>query len=225
MHTTKSLVFDIETVGRDFASFDALTKSILIDKEGSEEEAKAKLGLSPLTGQICSICGLDANTGKGAVYFQAPGEEIDEMVGDVRYKSLDEKEILEQFWKLAEHYQQFVTYNGRGFDIPFIIMRSVAHKIKPTKNLMAGRYAYQQQSGAVNLDLADQLSFYGATRMAKLHLFCQAFGITSPKESGDGSKVQEQFDQKRYREIATYNVEDVRATSSLFAIWDEFLRF
>lgn len=225
MHTKKSLVFDIETVGLPFESFDELTQKLLTEKAGDEASAISALGLSPLTGQICAIAGLDAETGKGAVYFQAPGEDIDEMVGEVRYKSLDEKGILEQFWKLSSHYDQFVTYNGRGFDIPFILMRSIVHRIKPTKNLMAGRYAYQQAAGAINLDLADQLSFYGATRMAKLHLFCQAFGIESPKESGDGSMVQQQFNEKKYRDIAKYNVEDVRATSELFRLWQEYLTF
>ena len=141
----------------------------------------------------------------------------------VRFKSLDEAGILEQFWLLAKRYDTFVTYNGRGFDIPFILMRSMVHRIRPTKQLMAGRYLYQQLDGAINLDLMDQLSYYGATRPGKLHMVCQALGIPSPKESGNGAAVQQQFEEGRYREIADYNLADVVATSELYRLWQDFL--
>lgn len=228
-----ALVFDLETIGLDFDQFDDITKHILVeavaDKEDLEAKtvaAREKLGLSPLTGQICAVCALDSDSGKGAVYFQAPGQQIDEQIDGVRYCSMSEKEILEQFWKLAARFDEFVTFNGRCFDIPFLLLRSAVYRMRPNKHLMKGRYLYQQERNAQNIDLMDQLSFYGATRNMKLHLCCQALGIPSPKGEGtDGGHVQVMFNEGRFMDIARYNVADVKATTELYKLWCEYLRF
>ena len=36
----------------------------------------------------------------------------------------DEVELLTAFWDVAKHYDKVVTFNGRGFDVPFIYLRS-----------------------------------------------------------------------------------------------------
>jgi 3'-5' exonuclease len=226
-----ALVFDIETVGLPWESFDEMTQKMLIgpledgdDPAAKVAEAQGKLGLSPLTGQIVSIAAIDAESGKGAVYYQAPGQTVDETIDGIRFASMPEKDILEQFWRLADRFDEFVTFNGRGFDLPFILLRSAVHKMRPPKHLMKARYLYQQNADARHIDLMDQLSFYGATRNTKLHMYCQALGIPTPKEAGDGSEVQTRFTNGEYRAIADYNVKDVQATAALYHVWHDFLR-
>jgi len=68
--------------------------------------------------------------------------------------------MLENFWNGAKSYQEFISFNGRGFDVPFLMIRSAIHKIIPSKDLMHGRYLYQQLSNAKHIDLFDQLTFY-----------------------------------------------------------------
>ena len=179
-----------------------------MDKKDSEsedeylkalEELKSGLGFSPLTGQIVAIGVLDYDKNQGVVYFQAPGENFKEFQEDnITFKPCAEKEMLENFWKGAEKYNEFITFNGRSFDAPFLAVRSAVHKIKATKDLMSNRYLNSQKFGATHIDLFDQLTFYGASRRkGGLHLWCRAFGITSPKAQGvTGDDVAQLFREK-----------------------------
>jgi len=75
--------------------------------------------------------------------------------------------------------------------------------------------------------LLDQLTFYGATRKKpSLHLACRAFGIKSPKSEGvTGDDVAKLFKEKKFVEIACYNVRDLEATRSLYEYWRSYLKF
>lgn len=234
-----TLIFDIETIGEDFDALDAstqdsLTRWIARESKSDEEyeealqELKEGLGFSPLTGEIVAIGVLDAEKHKGAVYYQAPGvsEEETEEEG-IKYKAMSEAEMLESFWRGCEQYDTFVTFNGRGFDVPYLVARSAIHGIRPSKDLMRGRYLYQQDRNAQHIDLLDQLSFYGAVqRKGNLHLWCRAFGIKSPKADGvTGDEVSTLFKNKKYLDIARYNVRDIVATKELYEKWSRYFRF
>lgn len=229
------LVFDIETIGKPFDEFDKKSKEIFSQwaERGSDsdsnlekqmEKIKEGFPLSPFMGEIVTISVIDKD-GKGATYFQAPDEDIkDYKDGDVQYRTGTEKEILEHFWEVAQHYNVFVTYNGRSFDVPYLMIRSAVHKVKPTKNLMSNRYLSMQR-GATHIDLLDQLTFYGAMwPRPKLHFVTQAFGIESPKQGDiDGAEVPKAFKDKRYKEIAEYCSADVVATKELYEHWNTYL--
>ena len=109
---------------------------------------------------------------KAAVYFQAPGEQIADFEEEgVTFRQMTEKEMLENFWNGAKQYQEFVSFNGRGFDAPFLAIRSAIHGIRPSCDLMSNRYLSRQWNGPRHVDLMDQMSFYGATRRkGSLHL-------------------------------------------------------
>lgn len=225
------LVFDIETVGEDWEKLDETTQEVLTryvdnDDEDAVQEVKSGLGLSPLTGQIVAIGILDQDRNEGAVYYQAPGEPAAETVEDgITFRAMTEAEMLKAFWKTAANYDEFISYNGRSFDAPYLAIRSAIHKIRPTRDLLEGRYLYQQRS-ARHVDLQDQMTFYGAMqKKGGLHLHARAFGIESPKVGGvSGGDVAEMFKAKRYLDIARYNVGDLRATRELYEYWDKYLR-
>ncbi|MBI4085916.1 MAG: ribonuclease H-like domain-containing protein [Candidatus Liptonbacteria bacterium] len=239
MSTTSRLIIDIETVGEDFDSLDKATRENLthwIKKESEVEgeyedalaELKNRLGFSPLTGEIVVIGVLDSEKNEGVVYFQAPGEKIPELKeNNITFKQCSEKEMLQKFWEGARHYNCFVTFNGRSFDIPFLMIRSAVHRIRPTKDLMRGRYLYQHSPDAIHIDLYDQLSFYGALRRkGSLHLWSRAFGIQSPKAGGvTGDDVGRMFAEKKFLDIAKYNVGDLIATKELYERWQKYLQF
>lgn len=233
------LIFDIETIGENFDSLDETTQEVLTrwikkESESAEEyqislqELKEGLGFSPLTGEIVAIGVLDYEKDKGTVYFQAPGEQIKNFEEDnITFKQMEEKEMLEHFWKGAEQYREFISFNGRCFDAPFLMIRSAIHGIKPTKDLTRARYLYQQSPTAVHIDLFDQLTFYGSLRRkGGLHLWSRAFGIKSPKAGGvQGDDVARLFKEKKYKEIARYNVGDLQATKELYDYWQNYIRF
>ena len=233
------LVFDIETIGEDFENLDQTTQEVLtrwIKKESASEEEyqealdelKNGLGFSPLTGQIVAIGVYDVEKDKGAVYFQVPDNTIaDSEEDNIKFRPLGEKEMLEQFWNLANKYDEFVSFNGRGFDVPFLMIRSAIHNIRPSKNLMSNRYLSSQPKNAKHIDLLDQFTFYGSVRRrGNLHLWSRAFGIKSPKAEGiSGDDVGKLFKEKKFLEIAKYNVGDLRATKALYEYWEKNLRF
>jgi len=239
MSTTQKIIIDIETIGEDFDKLDHatqenLTRWIKKDSDNEDEykialqDVKSGLGFSPLTGEIVAMGLLDYYKNEGAVYYQAPGQKNEEIKEDgISFKQMDEKEMLKKFWELAARYQVFITFNGRSFDVPFIMVRSAIHGIRPTKDFMRGRYLYQNNPEALHVDLFEQLTFYGATRKkGGLHLWSRAFGIESPKSGGiSGEDVGPLFKKKKFLDIARYNVGDLRATRELYTKWEEYFSF
>lgn len=229
-----TLILDIETVGENYDDMDETTQAALtawVDRETSDEDkkerliaqAKEGLGFSPLTGQIVALGVLDYEKKKGKVYYSADKEEEETTEDIYTLSPMPEKDMLENFWKGAAKYDTFVTYNGRSFDIPFIMVRSAVHGVRPTKNLMSNRYLSMQR-GAAHIDLLDQLSFYGAVRRpGSLHLWTRVFGIKSPKADGiDGYQVAQLFADKKFLDIARYNSRDLSATAELYARWQKY---
>ncbi|MEK7538279.1 MAG: ribonuclease H-like domain-containing protein [Patescibacteria group bacterium] len=237
-----TLIFDIETVGEDFDALDSATQDVLtkwIKKESGAPEhqdeyeralqdLKDGLGFSPLTGQIVAIGVLDDERDKGAVYFDTNGKKMpDREEAGMKFKAMGEREMLENFWRGVAEYDAFVSFNGRGFDVPFLMVRSAIYGIRPSKDLMSNRYVGSQDFGAKHIDLLDQLSFYGAVRRkGGLHLWCRAFGIESPKASGvTGDDVKRLFTGGHFEDIAKYNAGDLRATRELYHRWKNYLAF
>lgn len=232
------LIFDIETIGEDFDALDKTTRETLtrwLEKESSSEsdyavgleELKSGLGFSPLTGEIVAIGVLDYETGQGGVYFQSPGKETEEFSEDgIKFKSMTEEEMLRRFWEIAVRYDEFVSFNGRTFDAPFLMVRSAVHGIIPTKNLMSNRYLNSQKYDSAHIDLLDQFTFYGAMRRkGNLHLWCRIFDIESPKAKGvTGDDVGQLFKEKKFLDIARYNAGDLRATRGLYERWLRYFR-
>jgi hypothetical protein len=235
-----ALVFDIETVGEEFDRLDETTKNSLtrwIKREAGNDKEKYNaylidlkegLGFSPLTGKIVAIGVYDTRKNKGVVYFQAP-DVIEEEYKEAGFlfKPMEEKEMLENFWQGVKNYKEFVSFNGRQFDVPFLTIRSAINKIKPSLNLMSNRYLKFQNYGVKHIDLQDQLAFYGAVRRkGNLHLYCNAFGIRSPKAEGvSGDDVGRLFKNKEYRQIAEYNSWDLIATAELYERWEKYIKF
>jgi 3'-5' exonuclease len=219
------IIFDIETAGFDFESFEEPVQEYLLKWAGSEDEineVKESLSFYPLTGEIVSIGMLNPDTGKGAVFFQNNSDPLLAFEEEgIRYEAGNEQEILSKFWQTVKNYSQFITFNGRGFDCPFIMVRSAVHKVKPVRDLLPNRY------GDTHIDLLDQLTFYGASRRKfSLDMWCRTFGIKSPKEGGiTGYDVKDLYKNGRGLDIAKYCAGDLRATAELFSVWAKYIRF
>ncbi len=219
------VVFDIETLGFPFESFDDKQQEYLMkfaETDKDRAEVLQRLSLSPLTARIIAIGMLNPDSNQGKVLYEAPHEEPwSSEDGMIEFVTSDERGMLEEFWKTITHYAQFITFNGRAFDCPFIMLRSALLGVKATKNLMPYRYASNE-----HCDLMEQLTFYGAVRKFNLDFYCKAFGIKSPKSMGiTGLDLGSLFLEHRYREIAEYCIGDVRATAELYHRWQTHLAF
>lgn len=219
------IIFDIETVGQDLDAFDEATRNHFLKYAKSpdeEQEVRDSMGFYPLTAQVVAIAMLEADSDQAFVYYQVPGEQPARICeGGAEYFSASgEKQLLELFWGKIQKYDQFVTFNGRSFDCPFLMIRSGIHRIRASKNLMPDRYRSNS-----HIDLMEKLTFLGAFRRRfSLHMWCQAFGIKSPKAGGmTGLDVKDFFKSARHREIAEYCLGDVAATKELFLCWEKFI--
>ena len=217
---------DIETLGARLDSFDTQQQEYLLkfaETDRERVEAVQKLSLYPLTAQIIVIGMLNPDTNRAKILFQAGEEARKEFYSEdelTQFVSGNERTIIEEFWQDILHYKQAITFNGRGFDAPFLLLRSAALNILPTKNLMPYRY-----DASSHCDLLEQFTFYGAVRKFNLDFYCKAFGIESPKVHGiTGLDLGKLFDEKKYQEIAEYNLGDLRATAELFRRWEPTLK-
>jgi hypothetical protein len=220
----KRIIFDIETVGVDFDSLDEASKEYMLkyaEDEREREAVRESTSFYPLTAAVVAIGMLNPDTDKAIVYYQDPAG-VRNKEKDAEFISGSEKEILELFWKQMANCKQFITFNGRQFDCPFLMIRSSILRVKPTIDLMPYRY-----TATKHVDLLDQLTFYGAMRRRfNLHMWCKAYGIESPKAGGvSGFDVKGLYREGRYLDIAKYCLQDIRATKQLLRYWEKFIRF
>ncbi|MBT3538592.1 3'-5' exonuclease [Candidatus Parcubacteria bacterium] len=221
----KTVIFDIETIPQDFGSFDDTQKQYLLKFANSrkdEKKVKEQMALWAPTNKIVAIGMLSVESEKGVVYYHDNNKKTEDFEeGNIKYYCGSEKEILEKFWKAIAHANKFVTFNGRGFDCPVLMLRSAMLKVKPSKNLVPYRYSTDQ-----HIDLLEQLTFYSAARKFNLDFYCKAFGIKSPKSGGvTGHDVKPLFESGEYEKIARYCAGDLWATRELYLRWREYMSF
>jgi predicted PolB exonuclease-like 3'-5' exonuclease len=129
-----------------------------------------------------------------------------------------EYEILTRFWnnidesKWGKHV--FVSYNGLGFDVPFILRRSAFYKIAPKNNnfLNLKRFSFDP-----HFDVATYLSDWSPQKMISLKLACDYLGVPSPKEGEvKAENVNDAYINGEIDKIADYCARDVEATYNLF---------
>lgn len=212
-----SVVFDIETVGLPWESLDDAQRTYL-QKNARTDEEKQKLpellSLWPFTARVVVLAMLNPDSGRGRVWYEKTDGRVEETSADGLFTFVGDTEVafLAEFWSAIARFHRFVTFNGRGFDGPFLMLRSAALGIPVTKNLVGYRYALRPHT-----DLLDVISFFGASRKWNLDFACKAFGIESPKEQGmDGYSVGPFYRAGRLREIALYCRRDVEATALLY---------
>ncbi len=212
-----TLVIDIETVPAfDRRELPATVAEALSDNATRKEmEPGAVMGMSPFFGKVVSLAigDGDAEPGSGddAVTVLAvppAGVTVDPCPPWLRLMS--ERELLAAFWALASRAETVVTFNGRGFDLPFLVTRSLIHGIPARVDLVSQRFALRP-----HLDLFELLTQRGRGP-SKLDVVCWALGIESPKEVMDGSMVAPAYERGEIEKIAEYNAHDVRATAAIY---------
>lgn len=226
----RRIIFDIETSAYPIESLSESQQEYLLrysEKESEEDKKTQKredairyLSLYPLTAKTIAIGIYHVEKERTFVYYENDSaEEWQNEEKKIMYKGLSEKDMIQSFWRIVDFTDQVITFNGRNFDIPFLMIRSAILGIRPTKNLMGNRF-----NSSTHIDLLEQLTFYGTTRKFNLDFYCHAFSIESPKSKGiSGMEVKTLYDAGRIKDIAVYCAEDVKATYQLFRIWDDYM--
>jgi len=183
------LVIDIETVPLEIK--DETIKEYLMDKQISKEMRS----LNPLYSKIICIC------------LKPKDKETIEIAGD------NEKEILERFWFTVKEHGFFITHNGYGFDIPFIIIRSTFNKIKPTMNINLNKF---QMKTSNHFDTMLFFSQNGAFTNPRLDIVAKTCNIQIPENRFGGKEVEKLYKEGKLDLIKQHCREDVEITEKVY---------
>ncbi|WP_143962372.1 3'-5' exonuclease [Litoribacter populi] len=126
-----------------------------------------------------------------------------------------ENETLWEFRELLERKNwTLCAHNGKEFDFPYLCRRMLINQIPlPNALQMAGKKPWEIN----HLDTLELWKFGDYKHYTRLDLLTALFGIPSPKEDIDGSKVNETYyKQKGLNIIRSYCLRDVEATARVY---------
>lgn len=179
------LVIDIETIPLEIK--DEAIKEYLMDKKIDKESRS----LHPLYSKIvCIVC-------KGKEEYVLTGTE---------------KEILERFWRIVEDYNYFVTHNGYGFDIPFIIVRSALNKVKYSSKIQLNRYNMGNSNHFDTMLFFSQGTFFNV----RLDVIARSIGLELKDDLISGRECERLFKEGKLDEIVKHCKEDVDITERIY---------
>lgn len=130
----------------------------------------------------------------------------------------DEPGMLADFAEFMDsRMPHLVTWNGRGFDLPVLILRSLRHGLSWPWYYQERDYRsrYSEQG---HLDLADLLAGHGAARMTSLDGAARLIGLPG-KDGMDGSQVEGLYHTGQIEALRRYCLHDVTQTAFLFLRW------
>ena len=153
--------------------------------------------LHPLLGWICCISAvsgtLDGGLNTPRSWCAASADE--------------EACLLQDFWSDVTGFPEdtvWTTFNGKRFDVPFLLMRGAHHGVSPTRKDLLSTYPYGHRPHA---DLACVWSPH-----CTLDGLFDLLSVTTPKAGMDGSRVAEMVQHGEVERVAAYCEADAVAT-------------
>jgi len=210
-----TIALDVETVGHEWESLAPEVRTYLLDRERDESrrtEVPNRLALHPGTGRVVAIGMWYVDEERGRAFADGDPVEWTAFEERAQIHQGPEAAMLREFWVHIREAGTIVTFNGRSFDGPYLMIRSAILGIEPTRNLVPYRYSFQE-----HCDLMDVLSFWGArSASGSLDFWCRQFGIASPKRDVTGAQVGALFGDRRLVDLARYCLGDARATAEMY---------
>lgn len=214
----ENIVFlDIETVPQkaDFAEVaepmqklwdEKLTRQRLLKENESSADAWGRAGLYAEFGKVICIC---------VGFFEKDTFQLRAFSGD------DEKQVLKDFSAFIEQFIQYrnraiqlCAHNGKEFDYPYIGRRMLVNKV-PIPSVLdnAGKKPWEVPL----LDTLELWKFGDYKAYTSLNLLAFTFGLPSPKQDIDGSKVGETYwKEKNLERIVRYCCNDVVTLANVY---------
>lgn len=129
---------------------------------------------------------------------------------------LDEARTLRGFWRLLKSFSVrrdlIIGHNIYGFDLPFLIKRSLIHRIKPTVQFPFYRYRNEPI-----YDTMMSWCSWNYGQFISLDLLAEVLKVGVSKTEGmDGSRVYDRFCRGCHQEIAEYCLRDVEVVRAIY---------
>lgn len=130
-------------------------------------------------------------------------------IGVGRADSESELNILHYFNEfLNSNRSKIVTWNGRAFDLPVMLYRSMHYNIPMTWYFQGDcRSRFSSNS---HLDLADYLSNYTFGNMPKLDYMAKLIGL--PENGISGEQIEDLYNSKDYNNIVLHCIHKILQT-------------
>lgn len=216
------LFLDIETVSGKaaFSKLNKSTQKLWENKAGQiyrrsgedtptpKESYTEKAGIFAEFGKIvCISVGFISQEAGGEMHFR-----LKSYYGD------DEAALLTDFAQLLNNTPRFTYlcgHNIKEFDIPYTCRRMVINQLPlPGKLQIHGKKPWELTHF---LDTLELWKFGDFKNYTSLSLLCDVFGVPTPKDDMDGSKVGKAYwKDKALDKIAEYCQKDVLATAQVF---------
>ena len=165
-------------------------------------------GLYPEWGKIVCIS-------MGQIQFDETGHPNDFKA--VSFSGLDEADVLKEFMttaaKIMQKYpkMQWVGHNIKGFDMPYLIKRSLINKVSVPPSF----HLHKQKPWENCLLDTNEIWKFGGWNGASLSMICDLLQIPSPKQNMYGGEVSEAYYAGRLEEIKDYCEDDVIGTMNV----------
>ncbi|MEK6835668.1 MAG: ribonuclease H-like domain-containing protein, partial [Nanoarchaeota archaeon] len=181
------LFLDIETA--PIKINDENIKEYLMDKKISKE----RRSMDPNYSKIITI-GLKSN------------DKLELFYGD------NEKELLVKFWDLVNKDVIIVTHNGYGFDIPFLLIRSIVNNVLP-KNINLNPW---QMLNSNHFDTMLFFSQHSNFTNPRLDILAKLNNINTPEERILGNEVEKFYKQGNWEKIKERCTQDIELLEKVF---------
>jgi len=172
-----------------------LDKPVLLDIETSSLEADAGV-----------VVGAGLITEKGESYYLESR------------RTAEERDLLIRLAKRLDEYSMIVTWNGRTFDLPFLVTRMLKHGLDPRSIL-----------SKEHVDLNELVRFRLRLTFTYLDHVCEFFGIEK-KRNPMGMDVPGLYvralegDRKALGRIKEHCLDDLKATRKLYLLLGPLLQ-
>lgn len=159
--------------------------------------------LSALTGRVVAV----------GIASDPPGDFVEEVVTEslIARTEADERELLTKLWIRVGNADPLVTWNGLGFDVPFLLTRSAILGVPTPRQSLLKRYDTR-----AHYDVKMVVNGWDAfkSRGTTLDDWAQAFGMGG--KSAHGSQVYEMYRAADFAAIGAYAADDARLTLALY---------
>ena len=137
----------------------------------------------------------------------------------------DEKEMIKNFFMVMKKNMRLVSFNGRGFDLPMMMIRAMRYNLsipayfeienkELNKSKWNGNYK-SRYDGKFHLDLMDHIREFGSVGGLNLNSLCLSLNLPG-KFDTHGDEVMELFYNDELEKIQIYCQSDVLNTYLLF---------
>ncbi len=178
-----------------------------------KEKQISEAGLNPATAKICCFgWATIGEPSKDTIILKSGKLESHHlMLKDETPQS--EKKLLQGAWEVLAEFDHYTTFNGIGFDVPVLLMRSAIHRVRPSVTISTKKYNISNHT-----DCRMVLGQWNQYQPGKLPFYSQLLLNEKMNDEFTGEDVQILWDMQLYSDIFEHCEEDCQQTYKLYEV-------